>query len=151
MSNYCNTTSGPRECGSVKVLKSLNGKQRGFTLIEVMVALVFVALGLVTIIQVLSSYVSNITELEKRVLASWVASNHIAEMRFKAETERVRAGNKNERVKMGGYQWRSKAKVERTDVERVFLVTVEVTDDRERANKKSVYAAYTTAITENFQ
>lgn len=110
----------------------------------------FVALGIVTVIQVITGYVGNITELEKRVLASWVASNHIAEIRFAAETDRVKSGNKTERVKMGGYQWRSKAKVTETEVERVYLLNVEVFDEAD-ANKKTPYIVYTTAITENFE
>ncbi len=122
---------------------------KGFTLIEVMVALVFVAFGIATVIQVVTTYVGNITELEKRVLASWVASNHIAQLRFDAETSKVRVGSKTERSKMGGYKWRSKAKVTRTDVERVFLVEVEVIEDL--GGDKKPYVAYTTAITENFQ
>ena len=124
-------------------------RQQGFTLIEVMVALVFVALGIVTVIQVTTSYVANITEIEKRVLASWVASNHVAEIRFASETDKVKTGSKTERVKMGGYQWRSKAKVSKTEVERVFLLSVEVFDDA--APNKAPYVAYTTAVTENFQ
>ncbi len=123
--------------------------QQGFTLIEVMVALVFVALGIVTVIQVTTSYIGNITEIEKRVLASWVASNHIAEIRFASETDKVKTGNKTERVKMGGYRWRSRAKITKTDVERVFLLDVDVFDDN--ASNKSPYVSYTTAITENFQ
>lgn len=123
--------------------------QRGFTLIEVMVALVFVALGISTIIQVTTSYVGNITELEKRALASWVASNHIAEIRFKSETEKVKTGTKSKRQKMGGYEWRSKAKITKTEVERVFLLEVEVWSDR--SNDKTPYASFTSAVTENFQ
>lgn len=123
---------------------------KGFTLIEVMVALVFVAVGLATVIQVVTSYVGNISELEKRVLASWVASNHIAQIRFESETDRVKSGNKSERVKMGGYRWRSKAKITETEVERVFLLEVEVFDDQDRQAKKP-YAFFTTAVTENFQ
>lgn len=122
--------------------------QLGFTLIEVMVALVFVALGIVTVIQVTTSYINNITELEKRVLASWVASNHIAELRFETETSRIKTGNKTERVKMGGYRWRSKAKITETDVDKVFLLTVDVLDDSQA--QRSPYVSYTTAITENF-
>ena len=132
----------------MRLPKSTTGD--GFTLIEVMVALVFVAIGLVTVIQVTTSYVGNIVELEKRVLASWVASNHIAEIRFKSETDKVKSGNKTERVKMGGYQWRSKAKLTETDVERVFLLEVEVYEEGDRQSKKP-YVSYTSAVTENFK
>lgn len=129
--------------------QALSHPQSGFTLIEVMVALVFVALGIVTVIQVTTSYIGNITEIEKRVLASWVASNHIAEIRFASETDKVKTGNKTERVKMGGYRWRSRAKTTKTEVERVFLLEVDVFDDN--APNNAPYVSYTTAITENFQ
>ena len=113
-------------------------------------ALVFVAIGLVTVIQVVTSYIGNITELEKRVLASWVASNHIAQIRFNSQTAKVKSGNKSERVKMGGYRWRSKAKLSETDVERVYLLEVEVFEEGNRQTRRP-YASFTTAVTENFQ
>ena len=119
-------------------------------MIEVMVALVFVAVGLVTVIQVTSTYVGNIVELEKRVLASWVASNHIAQIRFESEMDKVKSGSKTERAKMGGYQWRSKAKLTETDVERVFLLEVDVYEEGVSGNNNP-YASYTSAVTENFQ
>ncbi len=131
-----------------KELKNRTASQ-GFTLIEVMVALVFVAVGLVTVIQVTTAYVGNITEVEKRVLASWVASNHIAQIRFDAETESVKVGGDTERIKMGGYQWNSRARLSETDVENVFLLNVEVFEDASAGRRDTPYASYTTAVTEN--
>lgn len=130
--------------------KMIKPKNEGFTLLEVMIALVFVAFGLVTVIQVVTSYVGNITELEKRVLASWVASNHIAQIRFDSQTDRVKSGGDTERVKMGGYRWRSKANLTETDVERVFLLEVEVSEEGDSQSRQP-YVVYTTAVTENFQ
>lgn len=121
-------------------------KSAGFTLIEVMVALIFVSLGIVTIIEVTSQHVNNLSELEKRVLASWVASNKAAEIRHDAKTDRVKSGSDTDRVKMGGMQWRTRAKLEETEVERVFLLKVEVRDDND--SKRGVYANLTTAITD---
>jgi len=121
-------------------------KQAGFTLIEVMVALVFVALGIVTIIEVTSQHVNNLSELEKRVLASWVASNKAAEIRHDAKTDKVKSGSKNDRVKMGGMRWRTRAKIVETEVERVFLLTVEVRDDNN--SKRGIYSSITTAVTD---
>jgi len=121
------------------------GRQQGFTLIEVMIALLFVAMGIVTVIEVTSSHVNNITELEKRILASWVASNKIAEMRHNARTNKVKTGGKNDSVKMGGMSWR-RAEVKETEVERVFLVTVEVRDDKNK--DRGIYASVTTALTD---
>jgi len=127
-----------------RVPKSTLSKQVGFTLIEVMVALLIVSLGIVSVIQVTSEHVSNISELEKRMLASWVASNHVAEIRYNAKVDGVKSGGKTERYKLGGHDWRSRARVEETDVERVFLLTVEVTSGSS-ADKK-VYASITSAV-----
>jgi len=122
-----------------RVPKSTLSKQVGFTLIEVVVALLIVSLGIVSVIQVTSEHVSNI-------LASWVASNHVAEIRYNAKVDRVKSGGKTERYKLGGHDWRSRARVEETDVERVFLLTVEVTSGSS-ADKK-VYASITSAVTD---
>jgi len=129
-----------------RVPKSTLSKQVGFTLIEVVVALLIVSLGIVSVIQLTSEHVSNISELEKRMLASWVASNHVAEIRYNAKVDRVKSGGKTERYKLGGHDWRSRARVEETDVERVFLLTVEVTSGSS-ADKK-VYASITSAVTD---
>jgi general secretion pathway protein I len=121
-------------------------RQSGFTLIEVLVALLIVSLGIVSVIQVTAKHVSNITELEKRMLASWVASNHMAEIRHDAKVDKIRGGGKTERVKLGGHEWRSKANIKETEVEKVFLVTIEVADDSNI--DKKVYANATSAVTD---
>ncbi len=124
-------------------------REHGFTLIEIMVALLFVAIGLVTIIQVTSAYVRNTAEIEKRLLAGWVASNHIEQIRFEAETQRLKSGQKLKRVELGGYEWKSRAKLSETDVDRVYLLEVEVLIDEVGDSDK--YAIFTTAVTENSQ
>lgn len=129
------------------MLLTLKGKhQSGFTLIEVLVALLIVSFGVISVIQGTARHVSNISALEKRMLASWVASNHIAEIRHDAKVEKIRSGNKTERVELGGHEWRSKVKIEKTDVERVFLLTVEVADDSNI--DKKVFANMTSAVTD---
>lgn len=111
-----------------------------------MIALVFVSFGIVTVIEVTTQHVKNLSELEKRVLAGWVASNKVAEIRHDAKTDRVRTGNKNDRIKQGGMRWRTKARIEKTEVEKVFLLIVEVRDDNDIDH--GPYASVTTAITE---
>ncbi len=121
-------------------------KQGGFTLIEVLVALIVVSFGIVSVIQVTSQHVSNISELEKRMLASWVASNHIAEIRHNAKVDRIRSSTDTERFDMGGHTWRSRARLQETEVEKVFLLTVEVSFDDDP--EKTIYASMTSAVTD---
>lgn len=129
-----------------KVCRTRHQKQGGFTLIEVLVALIVVSFGIVSVIQVTSQHVSNISELEKRMLASWVASNHIAEIRHNAKVERIRSRADTERFDMGGHTWRSRARLQETEVEKVFLLTVEVSFDDDP--EKIIYASMTSAVTD---
>jgi|LZQQ01.1.fsa_nt_gb general secretion pathway protein I len=54
--------------------------QRGFTLIEVMVALVIAALALTALTRGLGQYVFQQSQLQERVIATWVAENRLLEL-----------------------------------------------------------------------
>jgi type II secretion system protein I len=55
---------------------------RGFTLIEVMVALVIVAFGMGAVLAALSSAAGNIAALHDKTLAQWIALNQVADTRL---------------------------------------------------------------------
>jgi type II secretion system protein I len=57
-------------------------RQSGFTLIEVMVALVIVAFGMGAVLAALSSAAGNISALHDKTLAQWVALNLVADTRL---------------------------------------------------------------------
>ncbi len=54
----------------------------GFTLLEVMVALVVLAIALGALSKGVSSYLANATYLQDRTLATWVAENRITELQL---------------------------------------------------------------------
>ncbi|MGB0865486.1 MAG: type II secretion system minor pseudopilin GspI [Granulosicoccaceae bacterium] len=58
---------------------------RGFTLIEVMVALAIVGIAIGALIKAASSYTSSTSHLRDRTFARWVAANRLAEMRAMRE------------------------------------------------------------------
>lgn len=127
--------------------RALNNKRaQGFTLIEIMVALFIVSFTVIAVIDTMSKHANITSELEKRITASWVASNIIAETRYDARINRVRARSSSETVEMGGVVWRARSNIEETDVERVFLLTVEVQNDEER--DAPPFAVMTTALTD---
>ena len=63
---------------------------RGFTLIEVMVALVVIALGMLGVIQAVSQTASNSGYLRDKTIAHWVAMNRLTEVRLQKAAPRHR-------------------------------------------------------------
>jgi general secretion pathway protein I len=57
-------------------------RQRGFTLIEVMVALIVVALGIGALLVTLTSSAESMGYLRDKSLAQWIALNRISEVRL---------------------------------------------------------------------
>ena len=55
-------------------------RSSGFTLIEVMVALVIVAFGMMAVHTQLNRYVAASTYVEQKTLASWIATNKLTEL-----------------------------------------------------------------------
>ena len=55
---------------------------RGFTLIEVLVALIIVAFGMGAVLSALSASADNISALREKTLAEWIAMNQIADARL---------------------------------------------------------------------
>jgi len=117
---------------------------RGFTLLEIIIALAIVAIAVLAIAKAMNQHTHVAGELQKRIVASWVAGNVIAELRHKAKTDKVKIGSSSDIVKMGGHRWRARAAIKETDVEKVYLVTVEVKDENERNAKP--FATLTSAI-----
>ncbi len=108
---------------------------RGFTLIEVLVALlVFSVLGFAVSSRV-GEIVNQTYVIERRTVAHWVTDNHLTRLRIQAQaTEEVMpTGRSTERVFMGDREWRLEVQVSDTThpwLRRVEVETFEVVDDR---------------------
>ena len=64
---------------------SRRARRRGFTLVEVLVALAIVAIALLSALRVAGQSTNNAAELRSRLLAGWVAENILAEHRARAD------------------------------------------------------------------
>jgi len=59
--------------------------QRGFTLIEVLVALVIVAIGMAAVLESIGSSADSAAYLRDKTLAEWIAMNQLAQARLAAQ------------------------------------------------------------------
>ena len=111
---------------------TLRVRLTGFTLIEVMVALVIVAFGMMAVHTMLNSYAAASVYTEQKTLASWIATNKLTELSIGPTWPPL--GDSDEEVEFAGRQWRCEIEVAETPVPslRRVDVSVRLADDPER-------------------
>jgi len=102
---------------------------RGFTLIEVMVALAVLTIGLTAALHSTSQAGYAGAFLKQKTVAHWVASNQAAELSINREWPR--AGVTTGTEEMAGQTWNWEAEVQETGVAELRLVTIRVSLDGE--------------------
>jgi general secretion pathway protein I len=111
---------------------------RGFTLVEVVVALAIVAIGMLAVFKTIGDTVHNVTDLRDRSFAAWIADNRITELRISGEMPSVEetAGE----LEFAGRRWHWVTKVSQTQVQglRRIDVTVRRDEDPEGASLVSL-------------
>ena len=98
---------------------------RGFTLIEVVVALAIAAVSLAAVTATVSQMVDGSNAVQERTYASWIAQNRIAEMRLANAVPEV-STTTNE-VRYANLDWQIETDVSETGVENLYRVDVAVT------------------------
>ena len=63
----------------------MNARRKGFTLVEVLVALAIISIALMSALRAAGLGTNNVGELRSRLLAGWVAENLLAEHRARAD------------------------------------------------------------------
>ncbi len=81
-------------------------EQRGFTLIEVMVALVIVSVALPALLFEVQNQASHTGYLRDKAVAQWIAQNKMTELRVLRElNDQVFKGTASGEVEMAGADW----------------------------------------------
>ncbi|MFO1407366.1 MAG: type II secretion system minor pseudopilin GspI [Steroidobacteraceae bacterium] len=119
---------------------------RGFTLIEVLAALVIVALGMLGVIEAVTQNARNGTYLRDRTIAHWVAMNLLTDQRLQPAPPAV--AESSDDVEMAGQRWRWTLKVTQTQVQSLRRIDVEVrrADAPESSPLATVTGFYGSAI-----
>jgi general secretion pathway protein I len=107
-------------------------RERGFTLLEVLVAVFILAIALATIISAGANYASSASELRDKTRALWVAHNRMTEVEM--QTAWPGPGTSSDDVKLAGIEWTWHQSVIATPDPTVIRVnvTVEKKGDRNR-------------------
>jgi general secretion pathway protein I len=99
-------------------------KVRGFTLVEVLVALFIVALGMGALLSALGSAADNVSYLREKTFAQWVALNRVAEVRLQGKVPSK--GKENGESDFAGHKWQWEQEVTPLDVPGVMRMDVKV-------------------------
>lgn len=99
-------------------------KKKGFTLIEVMVAMAVFAIAGVALVSSTNTHFINLTTLETKMMANWVASNQLVEASL--DTTWPLKNNKKGKVELAGREWFWLQKVAKTNDQDMVQVSIEV-------------------------
>lgn len=118
-------------------------KQRGFTLIEVLMALLIFGMIAATVQHASTLYFSHYQRIENKTLASWIAENKLAELRVAKELPSL--GKQSQEIRFGNEDWFAETIV--TATQEVLMRKVEVSVDLIGANdgerrRQIVYEGY---------
>lgn len=98
--------------------------EKGFTLIEVLAALIIVSLGMLGVIQAVSQTASNSVYLRDKTLAHWIAMNRLTEARLAQRPPEI--DESSDEVDYAGRRWRWTMEVSETPVESLRRIDVRV-------------------------
>ena len=114
-------------------------RQRGFTLLEVLIALAIVALSVGALLGTVTSSGSSVSYLHDKTLAEWVALNRLTEIR----TAKLMpdTGKRTGNAEMGGMRWQWEEEVTELPIKGMFRIDVrarptgETVDDSRELDK----------------
>ncbi len=106
-------------------------KKTGFTLLEVLVALVIIAIGMAAVIKATATTTFNSAYLRDKTFASWVAQNQLAEIELSDIKPKfgIRDGDET----LAGIKWYWSIKVDKTEIPGINRVEITVRLDKDRS------------------
>lgn len=103
-------------------------QSKGFTLLEVMVALMVVAVALPAMLILIMSQLDGAGSIRDKTFAYWIAENELTRIRMRQQNfpnERLSETESGE-VEMIGIQWRWSLETEETEIENFYRLDMRV-------------------------
>lgn len=118
----------------------------GFTLIEVLVALIVVGLGMLAVIQTVSQTANNTSYIRDKTLAHWIAMNQLTQVRLLPKAPNV--DKSSDEVEMAGRKWRWTMEVKQTPIDSIrrIEVSVRASEAPEKSSLAYITGFYGTAV-----
>jgi general secretion pathway protein I len=83
--------------------RSALSRVRGFTLLEVLVALVIVGLGMIAVFEQLNQMLTTTARLRDKTFATWIAEDRITELQVNGQYPKT--GERSDQIEMARAEW----------------------------------------------
>ena len=102
-------------------------RSRGFTLIEVLVALAIVVIGMAAVLEALNSSANTVFYMRDKTFAEWVGLNQVANVRLQMQQQQLPAtGNTTGEIDFAGRSWHWRQEVTETQIKGMVRIEVKV-------------------------
>ncbi len=107
-------------------------KQQGFTLLEVLTAVVIIAFTVPALMSLMGQQLDTAARLRDRTMANWIAENKATELRLQRQLSgRTLQRETDQIVEMSGTEWMVKVDIEPTELGALVLYRIIVEKDEE--------------------
>jgi len=113
----------------------MHRSDRGFTLVEVLVALAVLAIALVAVLRTMGQAVDTTIALRERNVALWVAQNRLTEHQIRRNWPSP--DTKEGEAEIGGEQWFWREQVSTTPEPRIRRIEITVRRDTDSPNTQA--------------
>ncbi|AHL73702.1 general secretion pathway protein GspI [Stutzerimonas stutzeri] len=121
-------------------------RSRGFTLLEVMVALAIFAIVAAVVLTAAGRSVNNAGRLEALTLAGWIADNRLTELQLQQPAPSI--GREDQELEFGGRQWQTLSEVETSGTPGLLRIRVWVAAvEPRRSDSGSIEQRAVTSLT----
>lgn len=123
-------------------------KQKGFTLIEVMVALAIFAIAGGAVLKATFEHLRSLSSLEELTFATWVANNQMTEATLRSQIQWPLKNNQKGKVELAGKQWFWKQEIKKTQDASLHQVTIIVALDDEMVNEVTGVTSFLSKVSQ---